>query len=104
MHRLAPCAVLALGLLTAATGPQAAELTVRENAPVPAPPAGSDAAPLHATCWQHGNKILEESGLVSLNLAAAQGGDALAFRRANRGGPVYVVPVGDAVCLVGAER
>jgi hypothetical protein len=62
-------------------------------------------APLRAQCWQRGVKIVDEDDLRGLSITAATRRDTVTFKRSDdEGASVFLLPLGESLCLLQPER
>jgi hypothetical protein len=98
---------LALALTTAIA---VAKVEQDPSRPPPAPNRGASlqpvhTAPLRAQCWQKGVKVVDEKNLRGLSITAATRRDTVTFKRADdEGASVFLLPLGESLCLLQPER
>ena len=62
-------------------------------------------APLRAQCWQKGVKVVDEDDLRGLSITAATRRDTVTFKRGDdEGASVFLLPLGESLCLLQPER
>lgn len=62
-------------------------------------------APLRAQCWQKGIKVVDEDNLRGLSITAATRQDTVTFKRGDdEGASVFLLPLGESLCLLQPER
>lgn len=100
----ATCGLTLLALASLGHG----EVTrTEEPAPRPKPeeitlvPGATSA--LRAECWQHGVKIIDQTGLEGLALNESLKQQALTFRGGGEEPQTLILPFADAMCLVQPE-
>jgi hypothetical protein len=62
-------------------------------------------APLRAQCWQKGVKVLDEEDLKGLSITAATRRSTVTFKRGgDAAASVFLLPLGESLCLLQPER
>ena len=94
----------AVAMLPIGTGPTArAEITTGVPPSVPPPTSLRISAnqPVKAECWQQGVKILDQTGLWSINLGSLLRDQTVLLQSRQDGPPdLYILAAGQATCIV----
>jgi hypothetical protein len=100
-------AVCGLALLAVAPLGRGEVTVTSEPAPRPEPEQITlvpEASVLRAQCWQHGVKIIDQTGLQGLALSETQKQQAVTFRGESGAQPrTLIMPFADGMCLINPE-